>query len=254
MNKHKFIFVCGLHRSGTSVLFRALRQHPEISGFENTPSPEDEGMHLQSVYQPPKYYGGAGYFGFNRKAYLTEVSNLMTNKNKQKLWNEWSPYWDLERPYLLEKSPANILISRFLQAMFPDSYFILIMRHPIAVSLATHQWYRRSQLRYYRLDRLIEHWLICYERFFADVAFLERVKVVRYEDFVENSNQELDEIFKFLNIAPQSNSENIIANINEKYFQKWRDLQKNVFLGTMIKYIKQRYRTRILELGYDLEV
>ena len=57
-----FIFVCGLHRSGTSVLHRAIRAHPDISGIDGTKSPEDEGQHLQSVYLPGGKFGGPGAF------------------------------------------------------------------------------------------------------------------------------------------------------------------------------------------------
>jgi len=33
-NRH--IFVCGLHRSGTSLITRSLAEHPEITGFSGT--------------------------------------------------------------------------------------------------------------------------------------------------------------------------------------------------------------------------
>ena len=72
LSDHRYIFVCGLHRSGTSVLFRSLRDHPEVSGFQGTPSPEDEGMHLQTVYPPSGRYGGAGVFGFYYEAQIKE--------------------------------------------------------------------------------------------------------------------------------------------------------------------------------------
>jgi hypothetical protein len=76
MHGHRLIFIAGLHRSGTSVLFRSIRDHPQVSGFENTPSPEDEGMHLQSVYHPSGHYGGGGRFGFHPEAHLTEASPI----------------------------------------------------------------------------------------------------------------------------------------------------------------------------------
>ncbi len=39
----RYVFVCGLHRSGTSLLARALAEHPAASGFQNTGAIEDEG-------------------------------------------------------------------------------------------------------------------------------------------------------------------------------------------------------------------
>src|SRR5919109_2236774 len=98
---HRFIFVCGLHRSGTSVLFRSLRDHPEVSGFHCTPSPEDEGMHLQTIFLPSGRYGGAGEFGFHPEAHLTESSRLVSEANRRKLFSEWGRYWDLSKKYLL---------------------------------------------------------------------------------------------------------------------------------------------------------
>ena len=51
---------------------------------------------------------------------------------------------DTGKEFLLEKSPPNIIRTRFLQAMFPNSYFINIKRHPIATSLATKKWSKTS--------------------------------------------------------------------------------------------------------------
>ncbi len=80
----QFVFVAGLHRSGTSLLFQCLRDHPQISGFENTGVPEDEGQHLQSVYQPAHKFGRPGTFGFNPDSYLTESSPLVTEENRER--------------------------------------------------------------------------------------------------------------------------------------------------------------------------
>jgi hypothetical protein len=36
MDGHRFVFLAGLHRSGTTLLARLLAAHPEISGFSDT--------------------------------------------------------------------------------------------------------------------------------------------------------------------------------------------------------------------------
>ena len=61
--EHRFVFLAGLHRSGTTLLARLLAAHPEISGFSGTGEPADEGQHLQSVYPAARVYGGPGRFG-----------------------------------------------------------------------------------------------------------------------------------------------------------------------------------------------
>jgi len=173
---HRFVYVGGLHRSGTSTVFRCLREHPLISGFNDTGATEEEGQHLQSVYPPATAYGGPGRFGFHPGAHLTEASDLVTADNRLRLFEEWKIHWDLSKPVLLEKSPPNLIRARFLQKLFPNSYFVIVTRHPIAVSYATLKW------TYTSLAELIEHWLVCHEKFRQDEEHLERLLVLRYED------------------------------------------------------------------------
>ena len=71
-------------------------------------------------------------FGFDKRSYL-----ISDDKQRQKLFDEWSQNWDLSKQFLVEKSPPNIIRTRFLQAMYPNASFVTILRDPIAVSFAT---------------------------------------------------------------------------------------------------------------------
>ena len=55
------------------------------TGFKDTAVIEDEGQFLQDVYHTSKAYGGAGRFGFDPPAHLTEISPLLTQQNFLKL-------------------------------------------------------------------------------------------------------------------------------------------------------------------------
>lgn len=244
--QYKFIFICGLHRSGTSPFFRMLREHPNVSGFRNTGAPEDEGQHLQTVFPPAAKHGGPGRFGFQPEARLTEESVLITTQNRIKLFAEWSRYWDLTKPYLLEKSPPNLIRTRFLQALFPQSSFVIISRHPIPVSLSTSKWTDCS------MDSLIEHWLHCHRVFAQDRSHLRRVLEIKYEDLIRDSDSTLQQVCKFLGLIPHS-PKPLDSGGNERYFKVWRELKTNRRGRSLCRRIVAKYEDRVREYGYSLE-
>jgi hypothetical protein len=250
MRDRKFVFICGLHRSGTSIFFKCLREHPLISAFTDTGVPEDEGQHLQSIYPPAKFYGGAGKFGFAPDAHLTETSPLVTEENRMRLFSEWEKYWDTEKPIFLEKSPPHLITTRFLQAIFPNSYFIILMRHPIAVSFATQSHMdlkSRSTIR-----SLINHWVHCHEIFNSDKVHLKNYMVVKYERFVRDTSSTLGEIYDFIDVEKDIINERIISDINEKYFKKWERFRGNIFLKSYANTIIERFDFKVSRFGYSL--
>lgn len=242
----KFVFVAGLHRSGTSLLFQCLRDHPEISGFENTGVPEDEGQHLQSVYKPAHAFGRPGTFGFNPDAYLTESSPLVSDASRECLFREWSQWWDLGKPVLLEKSPANLVRSRFLQAMFPESRFVIITRHPIANAYATQKWSRTP------LYSLVRHWLVCHERFEEDRPQLRRAMVLRYEDFVRDPDSVLSDVFAFLDLSSHQTRRDVRPDINRRYLARWEKRRQSLMSAPYLALMRRHFEARLRPFGYSL--
>src|SRR2546430_8559633 len=187
----KYVFVCGLHRSGTSVLGRNVGRLEDCTGFKNTPFyigttiPIDEGEHLQDVYPLDLECGGPGRFGFDPRAHRTEHSELLTPENVARLRASWHRYWDKSKMICVEKTPGNVLMTRFLQAAFPNSYFIVIRRHPVSVSIAGQRW--TSNLT--SLNRMFQHWLHCYRLFEDDKKYLKHVYELTYEDYIENPDK-----------------------------------------------------------------
>lgn len=245
MKDKQFIFLAGLHRSGTSLLHEVIRGHSDISGFSETGVPEDEGQHLQSVYKPAKAFGGPGKFAFDQRAYMDESHPLATCESASAIFEQWSRYFDLSCKHLIEKSPPNIVRTRFLQKLYPNSKFIVILRHPLAVSYATQKWSKTS------IQSLLEHSILAYEIFLKDMKALDSVYVLRYEEFVLQPQKVIEEIFSYLGLNPVKISHHIRSNVNEKYFSMWEKDQKKL-LNRMFSQVSPALEDRANQFGYSI--
>lgn len=243
---HRFVFIAGLHRSGTSFFHKALQQHPEISGFTGTGVPEDEGQHLQTVFPPGMAFGGPGRFAFHPEAHLTEDSPLCTPATADQLLRDWSPFWNLEKPVLIEKSPPNLLKTRFLQGLFPNACFVVILRHPVPVTIAT----LRVQKPSATIDDVLRHWVHAYGLFEDDRPCLRHVAVVRYEDLMADANKVMDGVFRFIGVEPHPVHIEIDATSNARYFASWN--QFRLQNKQLTKEIIDRLNPDVERFGYSL--
>ena len=241
------VFIIGLHRSGTTLLSDMISKFRGVSFFHDTGFPQNEGQFLQTVYPIGSTHGGPGKFGFNNKAHMDEKSQLLTNENIVKLQKEWLMHWNKDNNIFLEKSPPNMLKTRFLQCVFPNSYFILIKRNPIAVSYATQKWSKTS------ISSLFKHWIVCHEIFFEDMKYLKNINVISYEDLVDNPQTTLNSVFNFIGIEGAVNEKLIDPpknNINEEYIKLWEYeyLNSSFFKRVEFKFLNKK----IKKYGYSI--
>jgi hypothetical protein len=241
----RYVFLGGLHRSGTSLLFRLLREHPDVSGFRDTGVREDEGQHLQSTYAPARDFGGAGQFAFDSHAHLIEVDDATAARHREQLLASWVPYWDLDRRVLVEKSPPNLIRMRYLQSVFPEARFVAIVRHPVTTGLATKKWRRRKTLW-----SLIRHWVVAHDIATDDAKHLDHFMLVRYEDLVADPTATLDSVLRFIGVAPDATLADgaINAAASDAYAAKWRGMNR-----LYVRALARRFGAAVTRYGYDLE-
>jgi Sulfotransferase family len=245
----RYVFICGLHRSGTSPLGRNIARLENCTGFKDTGVIEDEGQYLQDVYSTGQAYGGPGKFGFDPRAHLTETSPLLTPENALKLRQSWERYWDQSKAIRVEKTPGNLLKTRFLQAVFPHSYFIVIRRHPVPVSMANQRW----KVSLAPLHNLFDHWLHCHALFEEDKKYLKHVYELSYEDYVRDPDKYHEEIAAFIGTGvPESSMEQVTGLYNERYFNRWSDLLNNSAFTGYYRFIAVKYEPKFMNYGYSL--
>lgn len=245
MIQEPFIFLAGHHRSGTSLLHQILRAHPEISGFHGTGVPEDEGQHLQTVFEPARTFGGPGKYIFDPNSRMDETRVLATAESASTIFNQWQQHYDAGCAYYIEKSPPNLVRTRFLQALFPNSRFVVMFRHPLPVSIATEKWSGTTW------EQLVQHTLLGYEIFVRDMPKLNRVFVLRYEDFVSDPQNEIDRIYEFLELEPVPIGRVVTTGLNDVYFSRWERRKQEVLDGPA-GMVGDELERRANRLGYSI--
>ena len=245
---HQVVFVGGLHRSGTSPLHRVLATHPDVSTFSGTGVQEDEGQHLQDIYPPAAAHGGPGRFALDAASHLTETSALRSADAAARLAAAWSPHWDLTRLVLVEKSPPNLIRTRFLQALFPQAAFVMVVRHPVAVTLATRKWARGQAI-----SALLAHWFAAHERLLADAPHVTRLQVISFERLTTQPQQVLSELAGFLRVEGRFDGSSLRPGANDDYAREWRELRSAPLRRRSLARSVARYAGRAAHFGYDLD-
>jgi hypothetical protein len=212
------LFICGLHRSGTSALHDVLKMHHLMTGFSGTGKPKDEGQHLQSVMGVDGDYGGPGAFCFHDGARLTENDVAAYRERLPDLVSSWERLWAPDRPIRIEKSPPNLIRSRFLQAAFSDARFVFIVRHPLAVARATRKWSHAGE------EQLFRHWLQAHRLMAEDTPLIQRSCCVRYEDLAADLQGTLERIWSLAGVSALDVPAESFSDHNPNYISDGADI------------------------------
>lgn len=188
--RHRFLFVSGMHHSGTSVTNYILQTLELISGHRGTGSGQDEGVGLQKEYPPAIKFGGACNFVHHHEIYLNATHEAATPEARRCIMAQWSKYWNLSRPVLLEKSPPTLIQIDYRAYLFPHvSANIIVVRHPLYMCFVKKNlvdlekaWVSDNGIR--MLTRAIEGWLKAHE--FVRSAILHpnrKTALIQYESY-----------------------------------------------------------------------
>lgn len=199
----RYVFIGGLHRSGTSLVNRLVNMLPGAGGITGAPVPENEGVYLQGAIPHTAQSGRPMHFATNPDEHLTEHHHLNTLATRQRLDHDWDPWFAPGLVWRVEKSPVNLTRMRLLQQLFPTSQFIVLLRHPEAVAASTAAWVDTP------LPHLHDHWTAAYAQMEQDLPFLHAVMCLRYEDIVVDPRQAMRQIAAYLSLPCGSASEDI---------------------------------------------
>ena len=233
----RFIFICGLHRSGTTLLELLLSAKYDVSYLRSS-VPESEGQHMQSVYRAANHFGGSGRFAFSSEMRAELDAHLSDPEDcRAKIVSDWSRFVVGSSRTLLEKSPPNLTKIFWLRQTFPGCRFVIITRDPRAVSAATQKWANLP------LAELMRHWDAAYTQAMTDYKAADCI-MVRYEDLCRAPEEEIGRVADFLELATRDGSGHVeerhkeLVNSNAKYIE----MHGGANYGTGIRH----------DLGYDI--
>jgi len=206
----RYLFIGGLHRSGTSLVNRLANALPGAGGITGSAAPENEGVYLQGAIPHTALSGRPMHFAINPAEHLTEDHPLNSLETRARLEHDWAPWFAPDLQWRVEKSPVNLTRMRLLQQLFPMSQFIVVLRHPEAVAASVASWVDETPAT------LIDHWLAAQAQMMADLPYLHAVMILRYEDIVADTPKALRRIAGFLDL-PETSAPEAIADGNRQY-------------------------------------
>ena len=190
----RYVFVAGLHRTGTSLVARILASHPEVAAITNSPAPENEGCYLQGAIPHTAQHGIPGHYATDPAQHLIEGCAFDNLETRLRIENDWDRWFGPGDSWRVEKSPVNLTRTRLYQQLFPTAQFVVVVRHPAVMAAALGKWLdaEPSDLVDYALDAL--------DTLLDDLEHLHAAFVFRYEDLacVDRSGA----LWAFLGVPP----------------------------------------------------
>lgn len=199
-SQHKWVFILGCNNSGTSLLQRILNKSGQVSTWHY------EGQRYTRVL-PRAMRRGYERVWMEYRDDLTMPENSEDSLGPR-LIHDWTTSLDQPlKPIVLEKTPANLLRMRWLQKVFPQSYFIGLVRNGYAVT----EGIRRKSHK--EIGRAASHWAAANKAMLKEAKSIDRFLEISYEDLAEKPAETTKTLANFLDL----DAEALGAAMSEKY-------------------------------------
>ncbi len=190
------VFLVGFPRSGTTLLDQILSSHPGVYVGDEKPAVS------AMISQLKKTHGGAG-----EPAYPFAISRLTEAdiaEMRPVFYREHGGEAAIRGRLLVDKMPVNLMHAALIHAVFPDSKFILALRHPCDCVLSAYMQAFALNTAMARFNDLGDTARFYDEMFgvWEHTAKLLPLKIhsVRYEDVVADFRPTVAGLLAFLDL------------------------------------------------------
>lgn len=184
-SEEDIVFVVGAPRSGTTMLYKKLREQFNLCGFD---------------YET-EIFSKKRLSNFKRYQEHPNIRQFIATYNDSASRAEF--FVQIHRKAfasgrIIEKTPQHIFYINLLSQIFPKALFIHIVRDPRDAFLSGHENKNIPQAT--NVSKYIKYWKTCINKA-NEFSKFEGTRIInlRYEDFVINVDENIEKIGNFLN-------------------------------------------------------
>lgn len=199
----RWCFIVGCNNSGTTLLQRLLEASGDVSTL-----PYEGQMYTRVLRRAKK----KGY----ERVWTEYMEELVVDRNADKqcaarLYYDWMT--DLQYPLksmIVEKTPANALRMGWLETVFPNSYFIGLVRNGYAVSEGIMRKGNKSA------ERAARHWETVNKIMIDESDKVKRFMLMKYEDIVNDPKAMANKLSKYLSL----DKNRMLSAVNKNFMRE----------------------------------
>lgn len=244
----RWLFLVGCYNSGTTLIADVLGEHPQVAALP------DEGQYLTDQLLLD-YKVGLPRMWVGRED-LFRMDETSTGPDVHRMRKEWAIRLHRAAPVVLEKTPANMARTRWLQANFPNAHFVGILRNPYAVIDGIRRKAEPQHLDAgWPIEMCAHQWARSNEVLAEDATQLDHFMWLRYEDFVNSTAESIARVLEFVKLPQTMQIEQGQAwNVHERR-EPIRDMNAESIAGLApsdIRAINSLIGPQIEAFGYPL--
>jgi len=199
VNAHKWCFIVGCNNSGTSLVKRILENSNKVSTLPY------EGQIYTRVFPRASRKGHERVWS----EYLGELGVDVNHPliDAPRLLHDWMK--DLDDPVkdmIAEKTPANVTRMGWLQRVFPNSFFVGVVRNGYAVAEGIRRKSNKS------LDRAARHWNRVNKNLVDTSGTVHNFFTLCYEELCDQPEETVTRLAEFLGLETEPLKQGVVKD------------------------------------------
>lgn len=201
MRQEKLIFLISQPRSGSSLIQHLLMGSDKIN---SVPEPWQM-LALVSTYKNFDVMQGFNqrFTSINFKRYLNTIPNGYLNYLEEVKCLSLKMYGERAKnsEFFLDKTPRYYHIIPELYQLFPRAKYIFLVRNPLAVFSSILDYnFKGDVYEFLASNDRLDDLLLAPQNIFTSSINTDNSLIIRYEDVIENSEEVISKVFKYLGI------------------------------------------------------